>query len=99
MSRRRERVDAHYTFVVVVIECRHHRGVPLGRVVRQHGMDGLEHGLTRLDGANGETTVQARCPACTVAGRGSDLQVRWQRLRDMLDALEREGRHADTMTV
>lgn len=100
MSRRRpEREDVDRTFVRVVVECRHHRGISLGWVVRQQGREMIGLPLQRLDGPDGETVVRARCQPCLAAGRGSDLQARWERMAALLDELAATGRHTDTLTI
>lgn len=53
----------------------------------------LEAGLVRVDGANGETKIKARCQACEAGGVHRDLQASWDhKIRPMLDELEPDRR-------
>lgn len=101
MSRRKpQRVDVHRTYQRVTLVCRHHPGVPLGKVYRQQGRELLDAAVERLDGPAGETVLRVRCQPCLDGReRSSDLQVRWDRVRTALDELEVSGRHADTLTI
>jgi len=84
--RRRQADDVHKAYVAVRLLCPH--GHILGLVARQRGRDMVGVPLERVDGPNGETKVRGVCSACTVEGRATDAQVRWEHVKTVLDDIE-----------
>ena len=101
MSRRKKlAAEVHDVLYLIDWRCarcrdRAGRDKVLGLVVRRPSLnrDMLSIGLERIDGPNGETKVRAVCPTCLNEGHNSDVQLRWERLKELLDRLERSGQH------
>ena len=97
MSRRRNDVD--YEFVAVDIECP--KGHRVGLVIKHIGAHPragtydtgrgvrFEDMLTPTDDSG---KVRGVCPEC-----GADVQLRWDRVRALLDRNHSEGRHTDAL--
>lgn len=97
MSRRRQ--DIEYEYVAVDIECS--QGHRVGLVDKAIGSSPRAGKYTTRGGVNFEDVptpsadsgrVRGVCDEC-----GADVQVRWDRVRDLLDRNTGRGRHTDSI--
>lgn len=99
MSRRRKGV--HFLYVAVDIECP--SGHRLGVVVKNIEIDGspsartyMTGGGVRLRDIDAPTEDSGKvCGVCEQCG--ADVQLRWDRVRALLDRNHDRGRHTDTL--
>lgn len=87
MSRRRN-PERHYAYGGLKVRCP--RGHHVADAVKQPtGEYVVSDPLVVIESPDGEVKVKGRCKRCDAAGAPVDLQGSWPRMKELLDALER----------
>lgn len=98
MSRRAPSVDYLFTSVDIMCPNKHRVGTAT-KIIGQHpragtyGTDGRVQFQESEDVTPFSGRLRGTCATC-----GADVQIRWERVRQVLDANEQAGRHTDELT-